>query len=134
MSPRFTCAGGGIGVSPPLSWSGEPAGAQSFALIMDDPDAQHPPMTPDPYLHWTLWDIPASVHSLEVGAKGVGVTGTPYEGPCPPPGVAHTYVFRMFALDLPSLNLKRGKGREALENAMRKHVLAKAEYRLPYGR
>lgn len=53
------------------------------------------------FVHWLLWDIPASVHSLESGAKDIGV--------------------------------KAGKGRDALEQAMRKHVVAKAEYRLGYG-
>lgn len=132
---RFTCAAGGVGISPPLSWSGEPAGTQSFALIVDDLGGAIFPGNPEPYIHWTLWDIPASIHSLEEGAKEVGVTGKEYEGPCPPPGGgAHLYVFRMFALDLPSLNLKRGKSKDALEDAMRRHVLGKAEFRLPYGR
>jgi Raf kinase inhibitor-like YbhB/YbcL family protein len=128
--PRvFTCDGKNI--SPPPSWSGEPEGTLSFALIMDDPDAHE-------FNHWLLWDIPASVHSLEEGAKPEGISGTNgfgdrgYGGPCPPAGT-HRYFFRLFALDVPSLNLKAGKNRDALDGALRKHVLAKAEYHLQYG-
>lgn len=130
---QFTCNGNGGNLSPPLSWSGEPKGTQSFALIMYDADSFG-------FVHWLLWDIPASVHSLQEGAKPDGIPGTnglgdrAYGGPCPPgDGSSHTYVFRLFALDVPSLGLKAGKGRDALEQAMRKHVLARAEYRLTYG-
>jgi Raf kinase inhibitor-like YbhB/YbcL family protein len=130
LPARFTCDG--KNVSPSLSWSGEPAGTQSFALIVEDPDARN-------YNHWLLWDIPASVHSLPEGAKPDGTSGTNdfgdrgYGGPCPPADT-HRYVFRLFAMDLASLNLKAGKRRDALDDAVRKHVLAKAEYRLRYGR
>lgn len=138
MNPRFTCdSGTPTGISPPMNWSGEPAGTQSFALIMEDiggDSGAAPLLAQEPYLHWLLWDIPGSVHSLDENAKGVGVMGKEYEGPCPPGGGPHTYVFHLFALDLPSVNLKRGKGRDALESAMRKHVLAKTEFQMMYGR
>jgi Raf kinase inhibitor-like YbhB/YbcL family protein len=130
MPRRFTCDGRNI--SPRLAWSGEPEGTQSFALIVDDPDARD-------FNHWLLWDIPASVHSLDEGAKAEGISGTNgfgdrgYGGPCPPSAGTHRYFFRLFALDVPSLNLKAGKGRDALDSALRKHVLAKVEYHLQYG-
>jgi Raf kinase inhibitor-like YbhB/YbcL family protein len=116
-----------------LSWSGEPEGTQSFALIVDDPDARD-------FNHWLLWDIPASVHSLAEGAEpnGIGVSGTNdfgktgYGGPCPPQGV-HAYSFRLFAPDVPSLEIKARAHRDALDKALRKHVFAKVEYRLKYG-
>jgi Raf kinase inhibitor-like YbhB/YbcL family protein len=129
---QFTCDG--AGVSLPLSWSGEPEGTQSFALIVDDPDARD-------FNHWLLWDIPASVHSLAEGAEPpAGVSGTNdfgktgYGGPCPPQGAgAHVYSFRLFALDVPSLEIKARAHRDALDRALKKHVLAKVEYRLRYG-
>jgi len=132
LIPRqFTCDGSGV--SLPLSWSGKPEGTQSFALIVDDPDARD-------FNHWLLWDIPASVHSLAEGAEPAGVSGTNdfgktgYGGPCPPQGQGvHIYSFRLFALDVPSLELKTGAHRDALDRALKKHVLAKVEYRLKYG-
>lgn len=59
---RFTCDGGDT--SPALEWSNEPRGTQSFALIVDDPDA--PAGT---WNHWLLWDVPARVHALAEGFK-----------------------------------------------------------------
>jgi len=132
MPRRFTCDG--PGVSLPLSWSGEPEGTQSFALIMDDPDARD-------FNHWLLWDVPASVHSLAEGAEPAGVSGTNdfgkpgYGGPCPPQGQRpHSYSFRLLAVDVASLEIKGRAHRDALDRALKKHVLAKAELRLQYGR
>jgi Raf kinase inhibitor-like YbhB/YbcL family protein len=97
---------------------------------VDDPDARD-------FNHWLLWDIPASVHALAQGAEAAGVSGTNdfgkagYGGPCPPQGV-HVYSFRLFALDVPSLAIKPRAHRDDLDKAMKKHVLAKVEYRLKY--
>lgn len=131
MPRQFTCDGKNI--SPPLTWSGEPEGTQSFALIVDDRATRI-------FTHWLLWDIPAPVHSLEEGAKPEGISGTNdflergYSGPCPPAGgPPHRYFFQLLALDVPSLNVKAGKRRDALDDALRKHVLAKVEYHLQYG-
>ena len=114
LPSRFTCDG--KNVSPVLNWSAEPEGTQSFALIVDDPDARN-------FSHWPLWDIPASVHSLAEGAVE-GAPGTNdfgnrrYDGPCPPAGRGpHDYSFRLYAVDVPSLGLKAGKGRNALDDA-----------------
>jgi Raf kinase inhibitor-like YbhB/YbcL family protein len=128
--PRhFTCDA--ENVSPPVMWSGEPQGTQSFALILDDRDAGN-------FVHWLLWDIPASVHSLAEGPSATGIPGLNgfgkrgYGGPCPPRGT-HLYTFQLLAVDLPSLHLAAGAGRQKLEDALRKHVLAKAEYDGTYG-
>jgi Raf kinase inhibitor-like YbhB/YbcL family protein len=129
MPRRFTCDG--ENVSPPLTWSGEPEGTRSFALMVEDRD------TSTGFVHWILWDIPVSVHSLTEGAAE-GVSGTNdfgkrgYGGPCPPARVHH-YAFLLFALDLPSLSVPAGAKRPAVDKAMRKHVLAKVEYEGDYG-
>jgi Raf kinase inhibitor-like YbhB/YbcL family protein len=60
--------GEGEDVSPALSWSNIPEGTKSFALFCHDPDA--PLVTPGNYgfVHWVLYNVPASVtqlHALE---------------------------------------------------------------------
>lgn len=131
-----TCDGADL--SPALEWSGEPAGTQSFALIVDDPDA--PVGT---WNHWLLCDIPASVHTLAQGFKpgqgglsGVNDFGKPgYGGPCPPRGHgAHRYFFKLFAVDTPSLSLRAGAKRSDLDRALRNHILAQAQYMGRYER
>ena len=54
---KYTCDG--VDVSPPLTWSGAPAGTRSVALIADDPDA--PGGT---WVHWVLYNLPAEVSEL----------------------------------------------------------------------
>ena len=44
----------GDNLSPPFEWSDAPAGARSFALICEDPDA--PSGT---FRHWAVCNIPA---------------------------------------------------------------------------
>ncbi len=57
---KYTCDG--PDVSPALSWSDAPAGAKSFALIADDPDA---PM--GTWVHWVIFNLPAQTHGLPEG-------------------------------------------------------------------
>ena len=107
----FGCNGGNTSVA--VSWSGAPKETKSFALIVHDPDAP----TGVGFFHWSVFDIPANVTSLEEGAspgklpKGAmeGYTdfgGHGYGGPCPPPGPAHRYIFTVYALKVPSLGMK----------------------------
>src|SRR5947209_699298 len=64
---NFTCEGADVSV--PLTWSGAPSGTKSFALIVDDADAPDPKAPTMTYVHWVLYDIPASVSSLDEGAS-----------------------------------------------------------------
>ena len=128
---RYTCDG--EDVSPPLEWGDLPEGAASLALIVFDPDAPGGEFT-----HWLIYGIPAYVRSLPEGVPaegvvpGLGVQGRNdfgeigYGGPCPPPGPAHRYVFRLLALDA-DLNLPPGVDRGGLEEALRGHVLGVGE-------
>jgi hypothetical protein len=134
----------GEDVSPPLKWDGVPEGVESFALIMDDPDA--PPGT---WVHWVLYGLPADARSLEAhlpkteiletGATQGACWGVSsysrvgYYGPCPPPGGPHRYFFRLFALDT-TLDLPAGQTKDELLRAMEGHVLARAELIGRYGR
>jgi Raf kinase inhibitor-like YbhB/YbcL family protein len=127
-------------VSPALEWSGSPARTVSFALIMDDPDA--PAGT---WVHWVLWNLPASAHELpEAVAKqdqlGDGTRQghnsfrkVGYNGPCPPPGKPHRYFFRLYALD-EKLELAPGASSSDLQAAMKGHVIGQAEYMGTYRR
>ncbi len=133
--PRlYTCDGKDI--SPPLSWSGVPAGAKSLALIVDDPDAPDPAAPRMTWVHWILYNIPASITSLSEGTTArelpketlEGLNDwkrTGYGGPCPPVG-RHRYFHKLYALDtvLPDL---RQPTKAALEKAMSGHILAKTE-------
>ena len=129
--PRsHTCEGADL--SPAIEWKGAPETTQSFALIVDDPDA--PGRT---WNHWLLYDISPSVYSLDPGFKPgmTGVSGTNdfgklgYNGPCPPRGHGpHRYFFKLYALDVPSLKLSACARRAQLDKAMRGHVLAEAQY------
>jgi len=129
---RHTCQGNNT--SPELSWSNVPSGAKSLALIIDDPDApdpDHPKMT---YVHWVLYNIPASANVLAEGVKTLpqgtmeGLNDwnrTGYGGPCPPIGT-HRYFHKLYALDVVLPDLQRPT-KAKLEKAMEGHILAKAE-------
>ncbi|MDQ2889089.1 MAG: YbhB/YbcL family Raf kinase inhibitor-like protein [Gemmatimonadota bacterium] len=130
---KYTCEG--TDTSPPLEWSGAPAGARSFALIVDDPDAPDPAHPKRTYVHWVAYDIPASVASLAEGAgKGTMPAGAKdgtndwkkpgYGGPCPPIG-RHRYFFKLSALDT-TLALA-SPSKEELLSAMKGHVLEEAQ-------
>lgn len=119
----------GASTSPPLNWRGAPAGARSFAFLLEDPDA---PMA-SPFVHWVVWNIPASAHAFPAGATapgavegkmGAGRRG--FMGPRPPAGAPHHYHFELFALDQ-TLDLDAGSDAKTLENAMVGHVLASGE-------
>ncbi len=94
---QFTCDG--TGQSPPLAWTGAPAGTASFALRMQDAD------TPQKFIHWIVYDIPPTTTSLAAGrvppdakqtANSFGKQG--YASPCPPAGQRHRYVLTLLAL------------------------------------
>jgi Raf kinase inhibitor-like YbhB/YbcL family protein len=131
---NYTCDG--QDVSPPLRWSDAPAGTKSFALIVDDPDAPDPAAPKMTWVHWVLYNIPASSGGLpEAVASAALPQGTleglndwkqtGYRGPCPPVG-RHRYFHKLFALDVVMPNLKRPT-KAQLEKAMQGHVLATAE-------
>jgi hypothetical protein len=135
---RHTCDG--EDVSPPLSWSEPPAGTESLALIMDDPDA---PM--GTWVHWVVFDLPPGTRSLpEAVAPGEALVGggaqgqnswneASYGGPCPPPGSEHTYVFKLHALDA-RLDLDSNADKGEVEGAMAGHILAQGQLTGRYGR
>ena len=128
---RFTCEGDDL--SPALHWSGVPKNARSLVLIVDDPDAPDPKAPKQTYVHWVLYDIPPTTATLgpddrlPAGAReGVNDWKRPgYGGPCPPIG-RHRYFFKLYALDTKLGDLSTPR-KDALEKAMRGHVLEQAE-------
>ena len=142
-SPAFPAGGtipakytaDGPDLSPPLAWTAAPETTKSLVLIVDDPDA--PGGT---WVHWVLVGIPPDRHGLpegvETSAKPGGLGGaingkntfgkTGWGGPSPPPGPAHRYVFKLYALDTvlaPGPDVTK----ESALKAMKGHVLAEAE-------
>jgi len=124
---RFTCDGADL--SPELIWTDPPEQTKSLCLLMDDPDAPAGIWT-----HWMLWNLPDSARALPEGVvralegpagsrQGTSDFRRPgYGGPCPPPGPAHRYYFKLFALDGP-LVLKAGATRKEFDAALRKRKI-----------
>lgn len=128
---KYACTGDDI--SPPLRWTNLPGGVQSYALILDDPDAPSGVFT-----HWVLYNLPPNAKELEegftptrhadwraeAGRNDFGATG--YGGPCPPQGEEHHYYFRLYALDS-ELDIGPGADRAQVLNAIRGHILEQTE-------
>ena len=147
--------------SPPMAWVGAPDSTESFAMVVDDPDA----MTFEkgitaPRVHWVIWNIPADVTELDEdmatttelaslgpqtrqGANDLKTVG--WAGPCPPPNITsiqrggssaptqkpHGYRFRVFALDT-VLDVAGGATKNELLEALDGHVLAGGELKGEY--
>jgi Raf kinase inhibitor-like YbhB/YbcL family protein len=138
IDKKFTCDG--ADVSPQLVWSDAPAGAKTFALLVDDPDA---PV--GNWNHWTIWNVPASAQGLsedtpkeahlsDGSQQGLNDFHKPgYNGPCPPQGKPHRYYFKLFALDT-KLDLKPTATKKELEAAIKGHILGQAEWMGRYRR
>ncbi len=126
----YTCDGSDF--SPPLEWEGVPEGAETLAVICDDPDAPAGTWT-----HWVIYNIPSAAFRLAAkipamadhasglcqGLNSWGRLG--YGGPCPPSG-RHRYFFTLYALDC-VLDVEGGASRAKVEKAMQGHVLASAK-------
>ena len=127
---QYTCDGANI--SPPVQWSGLPAAAKTFAIIVDDPDA--PAKT---WVHWVVYDLPANTTQLteSIGqGKPLGSGGKQgtndfkkigYGGPCPPGGT-HRYFFKLYAVDIET-SLPPGATKDELLKAIEGHVVAQGE-------
>ena len=132
--------GDGADRSPPLRWAEPPPGTKSLALICDDPDAPR-----GNWVHWVLFNLPATSRELEEGVPTIEVLGSGakhgkndfgklgYGGPAPPKGKPHRYFFKLYALDV-ALDLPAGATKAQLESAMKGHILAAGELMGTYGR
>jgi Raf kinase inhibitor-like YbhB/YbcL family protein len=128
---------GGEERSPQLSWSGFPAGTESFAVTVFDPDAP----TASGFWHWAVCDIPAAVTSLPAGAGNADGPGLPagaqalvndslsrdFLGAAPPVGHhEHRYMVVVHAVDVPSLGLPANATPANLGFLLFQHAIARA--------
>jgi len=132
IPPKYTRDGENI--SPPLQWRDLPAGTQSLALIVEDPDAPS-----GVFRHWAVYNIKPAQKSLAEGMNGIraeafgcGVNdfgNARYDGPQPPQhDKPHHYHFRLVALDVPSLDLQpTASAAEVLARA-RAHMIDETEF------
>jgi Raf kinase inhibitor-like YbhB/YbcL family protein len=140
----FGCTGGNM--SPPLQWSGEPAGAKSYVVTLFDPDERS---GPSGWWHWIVYNLPANVHSLPKGAGAEHSTLLPpgtmqgrtdlgndaYHGPCPDKGQApHRYTFTVYALSVEKVDVPPDSSGAMILSTANEHVLGKAVLVAHYGR
>lgn len=140
----FGCTG--KNQSPTLKWSGAPAGAKSFALLVHDPDA---PTGGAGWWHWVVVNIPADMSGLPKGAgksdgsamKGDALQvrtdfgGPGWGGPCPPVGdKPHRYNFTLHALKVDKLDLPKDAGASLAGFMINAHSIGKATLTGKYGR
>ncbi len=128
---KYTCEGSNV--SPPLKWTNNIQGVKTYVLIVDDPDAPG-----GDFVHWLAYNIPANYSSLsedvtttrnipdEVhqGTNSFGRIG--YKGPCPPPGNAHHYYFKIYALNT-AIKYESGAEKHQLLKAMQGHIIAEGQ-------
>jgi Raf kinase inhibitor-like YbhB/YbcL family protein len=140
----FGCTGGNL--SPPLLWSGAPAGTKSFVVTLFDPDERS---TPSGWWHWVLYDLPGNISELPAGAgvehskhlptealQGRSDLGEDaYHGPCPDKGdPPHRYVFTIYALNVAKLPVPADSSGAMVTSVAQEHLLAKAVFVAHYGR
>jgi phosphatidylethanolamine-binding protein (PEBP) family uncharacterized protein len=94
----YTCDG--TSATLPLSWSGEPPGTQSYAIIM-----HHEASPTDIHWYWVLYNIPADIDSLPKNVVGIGTLGNnsvndrmEYAPPCSQGPGPKTYSYTIYAL------------------------------------
>ena len=130
----FTCEGRDL--SPALEWTGVPEAAKSLVLIVDDPDAPDPKAPKMTWVHWVLYNLPASSTGLVEGVAPSALPAgtaqgtndwrrTGWGGPCPPIG-RHRYFFKLYALDVALPASLGAATKAALDKAMHGRVLASA--------
>jgi Raf kinase inhibitor-like YbhB/YbcL family protein len=140
----FGCTGGNM--SPPLEWSGEPAGTKSYVVTLFDPDEHG---DPSGWWHWIVYNLPANTHSLPKGAGTEHSTALPagaiqgrtdlgndaYHGPCPDKGdPPHRYTFTIYALSVDKLDVSPDSSGAMVVSTAKDSLLGKAVFVAHYGR
>jgi Raf kinase inhibitor-like YbhB/YbcL family protein len=95
----------GPNMSPAMTWTGAPAGTQSFAVVLNDESV--------PNVHWALWNIQSSVMMLPADIpKTSAMPATPAgsqqanfssgDGYFGPGSECNVYSFTIYALSVPT--------------------------------
>ncbi|MCB2089050.1 MAG: YbhB/YbcL family Raf kinase inhibitor-like protein [Sphingomonadaceae bacterium] len=134
LDPCFT-ADEEDAVAPPLEWTAPPPGTQELVLVVEDASSPGD----EPLCHWLVWGFPGQKGQLLEGEvpPRVGknsLKNSEWMLPAPPEDDdAHTYVFQLFALELP-LTLMPGAGRKDVLAALENNVTACAVLTATYAR
>jgi Raf kinase inhibitor-like YbhB/YbcL family protein len=139
----FGCTGSNQSFA--LSWSGAPAGTQSFVVTAFDPDA----LRGNGFWHWFVINIPADITSLPRDAGNRDNSKLPpgarqlrnsfnkpgYGGSCPPRGdKPHNYVITLYALKTRKLEVGREADAGEALPLVEANALGKATLSYTYGR
>ena len=139
----FGCTG--RNESPVLRWQGAPAGTQSLALTVYDPDAP----SGSGWWHWMVVDLPPTATELQANAGAAGSATLPtgarqirndygsfaWGGVCPPPGAKpHRYVFTVHALSVPKLDVPDDATAALAGFMINANAIATASFTAHYGR
>lgn len=137
----FGCQGGNV--QPALQWENPPAGTQSYAITVYDPDAP----TGSGWWHWLALNLPSSTRALPSNASAehklpAGVietrtdVGNPgFFGACPPVGdKPHRYIFTVHALKVAKLDLPESSSGALVGYMINANQLGKASFTMYYGR
>jgi len=143
IPPEFVFNGMGCtgeNLSPELHWTGAPKDTKSFAITVYDPDAP----TGSGFWHWIAYGFSPSTTSLKKGWRpiaGDGITqaatdyGAPgYNGPCPPPGKPHHYIFTVYALKTDKIEVPAGAPNAIARFMIMGNVISKASFTALYGK
>lgn len=130
----YTCDGKDF--SPPLKWAGVPEKTAAFALVVSDPDAPA-----GVFYHWLVFNIPKAVSQLNENASLPSGSMTvknsfgknQYNGPCPPKGSSHHYIFTLYALDN-LLTLSNDAESQTVIAEIKKHRLLEVKLTATYSR
>jgi Raf kinase inhibitor-like YbhB/YbcL family protein len=121
--------------SPPLKINHIPKNTSSLVLVMDDPDALS--AVGKVWVHWVVWNIDPKINELKEnsipsscveGETDFGKIG--YGGPAPPDR-EHTYVFKLYALDV-KLDSTKGSTKNQIEKNMKNHIIAETHLKGRY--
>ncbi len=137
----YGCTGDNL--SPALSWSAVPAGTQSFALTVYDPDAP----TGSGWWHWIVYNLSPATNSLPRGiGRGAELPAGAVQarndfgarnfgGACPPAGdKPHRYIFTIHALKVGKLDVASDASAAQVGSAINANQIGKASITAHYGR